>query len=278
MDRYLSVCAIYLDEAPYLREWIEFHRFVGVERFFLYDHESTDEHLEVLAPYIDDGTVAYHRWPLQPGQIQAYDHCLASHGAETRWIAFIDIDEFLFSPTLNSLPQILVDYEQHPAVAANWAMFGTSGHLTKPDGLVIENYHLRKDYAAIPEEHVKCTVDPSRTEHCIGPHSFAYRDGFAVNEQHRPLDEPPFGFSGPVTWDRLRVNHYARRSWEEYQRKLARPRADTGGYKIRREETHERRERPLNAVPDDTIKAYLPELREAMERIDARRSVEVRGE
>ena len=35
---YLAICAIYRDEAPYLREWIEFHRLVGVEHFFLYDN------------------------------------------------------------------------------------------------------------------------------------------------------------------------------------------------------------------------------------------------
>ena len=37
MSTYLSICAIYRDEAPYLVEWIEFHRLVGVEHFYLYD-------------------------------------------------------------------------------------------------------------------------------------------------------------------------------------------------------------------------------------------------
>ena len=31
---YLSLCAIYRDEARYMREWLEFHRLFGVERFF----------------------------------------------------------------------------------------------------------------------------------------------------------------------------------------------------------------------------------------------------
>jgi len=35
--RYLSICAIRKNEAPYLVEWIEFHQIVGVERFYLYD-------------------------------------------------------------------------------------------------------------------------------------------------------------------------------------------------------------------------------------------------
>ena len=31
----LSVCAIFRNEAPYLREWIEFHRIIGVDRGIL---------------------------------------------------------------------------------------------------------------------------------------------------------------------------------------------------------------------------------------------------
>jgi len=34
----LAVTAIYRWEADYLREWVAFHRLVGVERFFLYDN------------------------------------------------------------------------------------------------------------------------------------------------------------------------------------------------------------------------------------------------
>src|SRR5919108_3802620 len=54
-DHYLAACAIYRDEAPYLSEWIEFHRLVGFERFYLYDNLSSDHHREVLAPYVDEG-------------------------------------------------------------------------------------------------------------------------------------------------------------------------------------------------------------------------------
>ena len=38
---YLAASTIYRDDAEYLPEWIEFHRLVGVERFFLYDNGST---------------------------------------------------------------------------------------------------------------------------------------------------------------------------------------------------------------------------------------------
>ena len=55
MKGYLSVCAIYKNEARYLAEWLEFHLLAGVEHFFLYNNNSTDDHREVLAPYLRAG-------------------------------------------------------------------------------------------------------------------------------------------------------------------------------------------------------------------------------
>ena len=261
---------MYLDEAAYLREWIEFHRLVGVERFFLYDHESTDSSNEVLAPYVADGTVVIHHWPVHPGQLEAFNDCIERHREDSRWIAFIDVDEFVFSPTGRPLPEVLVEYERHPGVVASWVMFGTSGHLTRPPGLVIENYTRRKEYPPGVKEHVKSFVDPRRVERCPSGHWFEYRDGVAVDEEHRPHVEPPLSMFGPVTFDKLRVNHYCRRSWEEYQRKLSRPRADTGEFREDDERTRERRERKLNAVHDDTIGMYLPALRERIAAVEER--------
>src|ERR1043165_6925717 len=163
---YLGVAAIYRWEAENLREWVAFHRVVGVERFFLYDNASEDEHLEALAPFIDDGSVTVHPWPVFPGQGSAYDHALACHGHETRWIAFLDVDEFLFSPTGRTLPDVLADFEEFSAVEVSRIDFGPSGHKTKPSGPVIESYVRRRSYesAETDWEHVKSIVDPSRAE------------------------------------------------------------------------------------------------------------------
>ena len=117
----------------------------------------------MLAPYVAAGIVTSYDWPLFPGQGEAYEHCLREHGRQSRWIAFIDLDEFLFSPTGKPLPEVLPDYEQWPAVAVNWATFGTSGHRTPPPGLTIENYLRRAADQTETKEYVKCIVDPSRT-------------------------------------------------------------------------------------------------------------------
>ena len=80
-DSYLAVCAIYRDEAPFLREWIEFHRLVGVDRFFLYDNGSVDDGRSVLAPYEDEGLVVRQEWLRFPGWRSAYSDCLSEYGA-----------------------------------------------------------------------------------------------------------------------------------------------------------------------------------------------------
>jgi hypothetical protein len=253
VQAYLSICAIYQDEAPYLREWIEFHRLVGVERFFLYDHNSTDDRGEVLAPYIADGTVVNYDWPVDPGQKEAYDHCLAEHGEDSRWIAFIDIDEFLFSPTGVAVPEILRRFEHLPGVGVPWGVFGTSGHKTRPSGLVIESYTSR---TASPRRQgwFKSVIDPSRTFRAFGPHAFVYKDKPAF-----PGQVPQFAM-----FDLLRINHYWTKSEAELREKFARLRADTGGPALVPVERALKMTSAEKSVRDEAILRYLPELREAL--------------
>ena len=259
---YLSVCAIYRDEAPNLREWIEFHRLVGVERFFLYNNNSRDGHREVLAPYVDQGTVVLEDWPIHPAQIQAYDDCLKRRREESRWIAFIDLDEFLFSPTGRPVSDLLVEFERCPGVVVNWAMFGSSGHRTRPPGLVIENY-VQRTTDSLLNSIIKSIVDPRMVRAFCRPHFFMYRDGAAVDENHRVVtNRPPWRTDSP-SFERLRINHYGLKSEEEYLAKLERGHAD--GLRPKSPMKTERFLSLYGDVEDRTILRYLPQLHSAIE-------------
>lgn len=173
---------------------------VGVEHFFLYNNLSEDDHLDFLAPYIGEGIVTVHDWPLPfpDCQTKAFAHCLAEYGHESRWIAFIETDEFLFSPTGRRLPELLVDYEGQPGIGVNWTCFGSSGHRTKPPGLVIENFVHRRNDSRNSNRFIKSIVDPAQVaspgNHC---HYFVYRDGLAVDENKRPIEGPRFAITDP---------------------------------------------------------------------------------
>ena len=266
---YLSICLAYKNEASYLREWIEFHRLVGADRFFLYNHASTDDHREALAPYIEDGVVTLEDWPDVPAvQTDMYNRCLEQHRDESRWIAFIDMDEFLFSPTGLPLPEVLAEYEQWPGVVANWAMYGSSGHRTRPPGLVIESYMWRNDDPEQPRNRLyKCIVDPQRVERCLDPHSFAFTEGTMVDELKRPVTGQ---FTDRPLWSRLRINHYMTRSEEETIVKYARGRG-SDAVKMRGgnpplEELHDR----LHHKRDDALAGYAPAVSRALSEMTKR--------
>ena len=58
----LAIGAIFRDEAPYLKEWIEFHKLVGCEHFYLYNNASTDNFYEIQESYIANGEVDLIDW------------------------------------------------------------------------------------------------------------------------------------------------------------------------------------------------------------------------
>jgi hypothetical protein len=267
---YLAASTIYRDDAEYLAEWVEFHRLVGVERFFLYDNGSTDEHCEVLSPYADEGIVTMHDWPHpflgergRPRAIRtAFEHCVGAHRDDAHWIAFLDVDEFLFSPTGAAVPEILRDYEDFPGVVVNRAEFGPSGHETKPDGPVIENYLQRRHLRPDDEASHKSIVRPDQVLRCQSAHRFVYRDGLPVNEDKRPLDMERYRDRSPPAWSRLRIHHYWSRSEEERRRKAGLW-SDAGSSRA-----EPRRPVPdaSHPVTDDTLARYGPAVRESLAR------------
>ena len=265
---YLSASTIYRNHAAFLAEWVEVHLLVGFERFFLYDNQSTDDHLEVLAPYLEDGTVVVHDWAIPflgrngrvSAMVQAFEHCVEEHRDDSRWIAFLDVDEFMFSPSGDPLPEVLRAYEAFPGVAVSRAEFGPSGHDTAPPGLVIENYlkraGIRPDARGLP----KSVVNPARAVRCLGAHHFVYDEGLAVDENKRPITEAGGRGPIPISLERLRINHYWSKSREDLRRKA----------ELWREAGSRRTKDGVSdqpySVSDETLAAYGPAAREALER------------
>lgn len=257
---YLSVCSMFLNGAPFLAEWLEFHILAGVERFFLYDHESTDDSRDVLAPYVEDGIVVVRDWPVYPGQHEAFQDCAERHRADSRWIAFIDLDEFLFSPTGRPLPEVLRAFEPWPGVLVNRPVFGSSGHEVQPSGLVTENYVLRCN-STTRNRAGKTIADPRRLARCCGGHHWTYTDGYAIDVRLRPA---PVAWTLSLSFSLLRLNHYTTRSREEFESKLATPRADLGT--LRTGTTFEKNDRNLNDITDLAAASHAPALEDALRR------------
>lgn len=213
---YLAVGAVFRDEDRYLAEWLEFHLCVGVEHFFLFNHHSaTERHRDILQPYMDAGLVTLDEAVCDLHcQVPTYERCVAEHGEETRWLALIDIDEFLLPSSAGSLPEVLSTFEPFAAVLVHWLVFGSSHHEETPPGLVLEEYTWR---AAEASEVVKSVSQPHLISK-VGGHNHEYTPPWqAVNGARVVV---PFNASAgeapsthaPPSLEALRIHHYRSKS------------------------------------------------------------------
>lgn len=220
---YLAVCAIAKNEGTYFQEWIEWHRRLGVEKFYIYDNESTDHTKEVLLPYINSGLVDYCFWPGHRQQLAVYDDCFDKHRTEARWIAVIDLDEFIVPIKDRTIPDFLHRMEKFSSVEVNWLVYGSGGAEKRKPGGVMERFR----HHSFPEHkvntHVKSIVDPRRVCTMTGCHEAARISGLSADSHGQPLKK---GFRDRTPQqDVIRINHYAVKSYEEFLEKQLRGRA-----------------------------------------------------
>jgi hypothetical protein len=254
---YLSACLCFKDSADYLSEWLAFYVGLGVEHFYLYNNGSTLGFGAVLAPYLDSGMVTLVQFPGAGQQHDMYAHCLDSFRRTTRWLMFCDDDEFLFPVADESLPAALERYEPYAGLAVSWMLYGSAGHVTRPTGLVIENYCRR---AAVPDVHVKCIVNPRRVVRplVIGHHFECMPNEAIVDEQGRPMTGP---FRAQPSADRFRVNHYLTKSRAEMLERRQRIQANTGLVSPHSLERWIELESTWNAVHDPIAMRYAARVR-----------------
>lgn len=222
---YLAVCAIAKNEGPYFKEWIEWHRKMGVEKFYIYDNGSTDCTREVLEPYVRSGVVEYTFFPGHRQQLAAYDDCFDRHRLDTRWLAVIDLDEFIVPVKDKTIPDFLHRMERFSVVEINWLIYGSGGAKTHEEGGVMERFRCHSLPGEWLNRHVKSIVDPRRVCTMTGCHEAARLSGKAA-DSHGNVIKDGFRHREPQQ-DVIRINHYAVKSYEEFLSKRARGRART---------------------------------------------------
>jgi hypothetical protein len=216
----LVIGSMFKNEAPYLKEWIEYHRLIGVEHFYLYDNESTDNFREVLAPYIEEGVVDLISWPCIPQNWQlsagektdvwgyqygAFDDCIQRTLGVSHWVGLFDIDEFLLplkGPIygIQALHHLLDDASAEIGTFAFiMTNYGTSNIEKIPEGTYITDLLLHRQRELWrfndPAFSTKCIHRP-KAVHICRQHFAILKDGFYTN------NIPP---------EEIRINHYRTR-------------------------------------------------------------------
>ena len=252
----VTIVVIVKNETPYIDEWIAYHHLIGVDRFVIYDNDSDDNLLCSLKKYMDMGLVEYVHFSGLHQQVPAYSDALVKYREKTRYLGYLDIDEFIVIHNDINLKDLLFNhFEKYPCaggLAIQWYMYGSSGHKAKPDGLVMKNYLHRAPVEFNPA--VKTIGNPRLMKCIVNAHNPIYKiNVYSLNE----VGEKVFGMSLlDISPHNIHINHYFTKSEEECRAKFERGQvALVPKYKW---DAFTRMDR--NDVYDDTLLNYVPKV------------------
>ncbi|MBE5948040.1 MAG: hypothetical protein E7261_03315 [Lachnospiraceae bacterium] len=236
-DVELAAVVIIRNNGEYMREWIEYHRMVGVKHFYIYDNESVDGLKDILSDYIEHNIVTYKYWPGPVMQLPAYNDAVDNYKYDAKYMAFIDGDEFLMpvmkhGDRMMLLPEV-IEYilDKHEkdefkldgncgGIGVVWRTYGTSFHKNRQNGLLIENYNYRAEDTAPFCIHIKSICNPRVITGFLNPHAPVYAQGYyCISEKGSYI---PSAYFYDSKCELLRINHYRSKSEEELLEKLER--------------------------------------------------------
>lgn len=223
----VCICGIFKNEEPYLKEWLEHHLKIGVEHFYLYNNNSTDNYSEILKPYIERGLVTLTDWPKNQAQLEAYEECIREYSVDTNWLGFIDIDEFIMlREDIPDIADVLKNFSGRGSVVLYWRVFGSSGFKKRDvNGSVVKDFQSCWSKYRINGKCFFNTAYMFRRENQRNG-SFHHR----IWGEYKGKALPPvncydhFSFrtfniaddAFPAAW----INHYCIKSLNEYQERL----------------------------------------------------------
>ncbi len=228
--RYLTLGSCLKNEEPYIRDFVTYHRYVGVEHFIFFDRE----YHKLKEMFKDEPDVEIHHFPDIPHNVHAiaWANLIGFNKGKTKWLALIDADQLLVPVQTDDVKVVLKDYERFASLQCNWHTFGSSGQLTKEEGSLYERFLMR----ALPEEginnHTQFICQPDRTlaERTDDPHHPKLSGHeVSVNTNGSGLTSP---FNIPPVHDKMWIAHYFTKSREEWLVKNAKGRADIFGQKM----------------------------------------------
>ncbi|MBS0652346.1 MAG: glycosyltransferase family 92 protein [Verrucomicrobia bacterium] len=209
-----SICSLISNEEKYLKEWIEYHRMVGVDHFYLYNNGSRDRTKDVLGPYIKEGLVTLVNWPNRlPAsmeddalwaltvQLPAFENA-AKYLAikDSKWLAVVEVDEFIVPVNARTIPEVLANCDEFPGIQVTSDYFDASRDNQVPKrNLVIQTVEL----TSAPEQRIERSVEkiilrPERYTSFTWP---PYKCNFRNNEPAQKISK-----------GQLRINKYVNRS------------------------------------------------------------------
>jgi hypothetical protein len=246
---------------------VAYHHLIGFGPIRVYDHDSTDDTGPRLEHLSRSGLAEHTPWSVPPDmkpQWLAYEDGLERLRRRADWIAFIDLDEFIVLPRHETVQEFLAEHGRTGAIAINWKMFGSSGHLRHDPGLVIERFRrcARRSFKGNRAVKTLARVDAIDVPRV---HTCQFRSGVEYATVDGQVLGPTEGRSASATHDVVRINHYFTRSREEWAEKSARGRgAKTADHPKKHRTIAEFEANDRNEKEEHEITAFAQPVRELL--------------
>ncbi len=232
------------DEAPYILEWIAYHRAIGVDNFIIYTNACSDGTPEILERLQELGIVQHrdnNQWKGNSPQQHALNQSLKEpliRNAE--WVIHIDVDEYMNIRCGNgTLDDLLERIPDATNVAMTWRMFGHNGVRRLSDDLVIDQFdraapkYCPKPHTVWGFKTMVKNIGAYEKLSCHRPNKLREHKADEVvwvNGSGQPMG-PDVARKGwrsslnTIGYTLVQLNHYALRSAESYLIKRQRGRA-----------------------------------------------------
>ena len=181
------------NEAPYVLEWVAYHRLIGVDRFLVYSNDcadGTDAMLDALAArglVVHERNTDHARKGVQWTALERAAGHPETQAAD--WILFADIDEFVnVKCGAGRLSDLFAAVPEADAIALTWRLFVNSGVVEIADASVIGQFTRAAPFPC----HAPWTASQFKT---LFRNDGAYRK-LGV---HRPKDPDP-ARAGSIRW------------------------------------------------------------------------------
>ena len=203
------LCAIVKNEAPYLVEWVAYHRMIGFDLIAIYQNNSTDETAQVLDRMRRIGVINAHiPFPSVAASPQLLAYGDAVRCCPTDWLMFLDADEFLMLKPGRRVNDFIAAFAPDVGcIGVNWRVFGSSGEKVFSPRPVMERFRLAAKADAAVNRHVKSLFRPKLVDQ-VHMHAPTLSSGRSVLSNGAPLEMEPHGLSTVVDWSAAQVNHY----------------------------------------------------------------------
>ncbi len=135
------------NEAPFILEWIAYHKAIGVTHFLVYTNDCTDNTNEMLDQLASHGLVTRIDNPWDPGSNKKPQHVALADAMEqpvfkqADWVLTIDVDEFVNIHVGGGTFAELFEACNDPNVISfTWKFFGNDGVDAYEDRPIMEQF------------------------------------------------------------------------------------------------------------------------------------------